>query len=162
MARNIIGLIVGLVVGFVLVALFEAGGHWLIPPPADLDMNDYAAVKEYIKTASEGVMLLLLAAWFIGAFGAVASTALIAKAKVLCGLAIAALFLAFAGFNLVMIPHPTWVMVATPFVYATAASLGISAALAITGSKSSVEVAQKEGNDPPESPTTATKDSVDA
>ncbi|MCR9118922.1 MAG: hypothetical protein NXI22_18465 [bacterium] len=162
MARNIIGLIVGLVVGFVLVALFEAGGHWLIPPPADLDMNDYAAVKEYIKTAPEGVMLLLLAAWFIGAFGAVASTALIAKAKVLCGLAIAALFLAFAGFNLVMVPHPTWVMVATPFVYATAASLGISAALAITSSRSSDQVAQDEDSDSPQRAIAATNDSVDA
>lgn len=113
MGRKILAVVAGFIVAFLVVAIFEYVGHLLFPLPAEIDPTDIEQIKAFAMKLPVGALLAVVVAWFAGAFVGGLLAAVIAKEKPLLFAAIVAAFiLASSIFNLVMIPHPSWVMIA--------------------------------------------------
>jgi len=109
MGRKILGVLAGIITGFVLVFIVEGIGHYCYPTPPGLDMTNMEAMKEYVKTIPTGALLFVLTAWTIAAFGGGVVAVMIAKDKpVLLASIAGAVILLASAFNLIMIPHPAW------------------------------------------------------
>ena len=109
MLRNAAGVIVGLVVAFVLIATIEKLGHFIYPPPTDLDFSDPDAVRPYIATLPFIALLFPMFAWFVGTFAGSLAGCYIGTARpvVFAGI-VGALVFAGTVANLIVIPHPLW------------------------------------------------------
>jgi hypothetical protein len=112
MGRSILGVLAGLVVGIVLVALVETLGMRLIPPPPGIDPTDPASIAAAMANMPIGSFLFILAGWFLGT-GVGASTAMrFARSDARWpGLAVGGVILVATLYNLWVIPHPLWVAV---------------------------------------------------
>jgi hypothetical protein len=110
MGRSLLGVLAGLVVGMVLVALVETLGMRLIPPPPGMDPTDPASIAAAMRHLPTGSFLFVLAAWFLGA-GVGTSTAMrFARSDARWpGLVVGGVILAATLYNLWTIPHPVWV-----------------------------------------------------
>jgi hypothetical protein len=112
MMRSLLTVISGLITGGFAVRLFEWIGHRIAPPPAGLKIEDFDALRAYVASAPPKVFYLLLAAWAGGAFvGGFAAGHVAERRKELHALVVGLLQTALAGWQLSMIPHPTWVVV---------------------------------------------------
>jgi hypothetical protein len=99
------------------------------PPPADVDLNDFAVLQELTLTAPIGVLLWVLAAWLIGTFaGAWVAARVAGCCPLVHGLMLGALFLLAAVATLVMIPHPLWFQIVSVLLFLPAAYLGARSA----------------------------------
>ena len=109
MVRNAAAAVTGLIIAFVLIMLIEKLGHFIYPPPADLDFSDLEAIRPYIATLPFLALLFPMIAWVVATFAGtlVASKIGTAKPK-LFGAIVGGLVLAATIANLVMIPHPVW------------------------------------------------------
>lgn len=107
MGKTVVSILLGLVVGFALVAGIEMLGHMLYPIPENVDFNDKEAIKEMMKNAPIGALLMVVLAHLIGAAGAMFTTLKISK-KYVPAYVVAGLFFLASTANLFMIPHPTW------------------------------------------------------
>ena len=123
--RKVLAVVAGLVAMGATVATVEAISHALYPPPLGLDFQDAAAIHEYIKVLPVGAFLLLLLAHFLGSFvGAVTAVKIARDNRILWPLLIGAISLLAGAANLLMIPHPTWFIIADLCMYLPAAFLG--------------------------------------
>ena len=112
MGRRILAVAAGILSAFALVAIIEAIGHMVYPPPPDLDMTDSAAMAAYMKTLPIGAFLFFLAAWVIATIGGGLLACFIAKEKpmVFAGI-VGGLILLGTIAILIMIPHPVWLSI---------------------------------------------------
>lgn len=125
MGRKIGAGIVGVVVAMALVWLVQLVGHTVYSPPADMDINDLAAMTAYIETLPIGAFLFVIGSYFIGTFGGTFLACRIAGSQpmLFAGLVGGLMFIATA-MNVAMIPHPTWFVVAAIVAIIVAAWLG--------------------------------------
>ena len=109
--RQAVGILAGLVVMAVVVALAEGAGHALFPPPDGLDISkpeDQARLMDVIPLGAKiGVVL----AWFLGALAG-ASVAMTIARTPLAGWAIGLVMGALSLFTTQLFPHPLWMMIA--------------------------------------------------
>ncbi|WP_326523315.1 hypothetical protein [Sphingomonas sp.] len=122
--RKVLGILAGIIVAMLTVALVEFVGHRVYPPPSGMAMNDPAAVADYIAAMPAAAALFVVAAWFAGAltggWTAIAITRWRAAAWLIGGL------IAGAGiYNALQIPAPLWMQLSTVL----APALGAWAAL---------------------------------
>lgn len=68
MGRTILGAVVGLVVAVLTIMLVEFAGHQAYPPPPGLNPMVTEDMAKILQTLPLGAMLLVVAAWVIGAF----------------------------------------------------------------------------------------------
>lgn len=109
MGRNIVAAVVGIVVAAVLVMLVEKIGHTIYPPPADLDISDAEAMRDYVAGLPVGALLFVAAAWFIGATAGTCAACAIGTAKPMyIAVLVGGLVFIGASVNLLMFPHPIW------------------------------------------------------
>ena len=109
--RRIAGLLAGLVVMALTVALAEGAGHALFPPPAGLDVtnpDDQARMMEVIPL---GAKIAVVVAWFLGALAGSAVAMMIGRTPLL-GWAIGIIMGALSLFTTQMFPHPLWMVIA--------------------------------------------------
>lgn len=112
MGRSILGVLAGLAVGIVLVALVETLGMRLIPPPPGIDPTDPASIAAAMENMPIGSFLFILAGWFLGTGVGVSTAMRFAKSDARWpGLAVGGVILAATLYNLWVIPHPLWVAV---------------------------------------------------
>lgn len=125
MLRSIIGVILGVTVGSITVAIVEAIGHLVYPPPPDLDATNpeaIKAIKAFIATAPVGVLLVVLLAWAAGAFlGGLVAAWIGRRAPAVHALIVGAVILLFGIATMLMIPHPVWFWIAGILVIPCAA-----------------------------------------
>jgi hypothetical protein len=114
MFRNAAGAIAGLVTAFVLIMLIEKLGHFIYPPPPDLDFSNPEAIRPYMATLPFLALMFLalmfpMLAWITGTFAGSLVACSIATARPMA-FAIIVGGLVFAGTvsNLIVIPHPLW------------------------------------------------------
>lgn len=125
MGRSILAVIAGLVLGVVLIAVVEFIGHYVYPPPADLDMTNSEALKNLIANAPVGALLFVILAWAIGSFGGGWLASRIAqKSHVMLALIVGGILMAAGIMNMLMIPHPLWFWILGIAVYLPAAYAG--------------------------------------
>ena len=59
MLRQIGGVLAGMIVGAIVIALIQGVGHVVIPPPPGTELKDMEQIKAYVATAPLGVFLFL-------------------------------------------------------------------------------------------------------
>ena len=104
--RTLGGLAAGLLVAILTIIAIEAVGNQLYPPPAGYDMTSASAESLPFAT-----LIWPLIGWFLGAIAG-GWVALRVAGERWTGWAIAACVLAATILNLVLIRHPTWMIVA--------------------------------------------------
>lgn len=108
MLRNILGLLAGLIVGFITIGLVEALGHKIFAAEG-FDPTDPQGIKAYGATAGFGAMLFVVLAWVVGSFVGGLVCSLVAKSsKIVWGAAIGGIMLGASLLNLFSLPHPLW------------------------------------------------------
>jgi uncharacterized protein YacL len=125
MGRSILAVVAGLVLGVVLIFAVESLGHFVYPPPSDLDMTNPEALKNLMANAPVGALLFVILAYVIGSFGGGWLAARLAqKSHVMHSLIVGGLLMAAGIMNMLMIPHPTWFWIISLVLYLPAAYAG--------------------------------------
>lgn len=124
--RQIGATVIGLILGGVTVATIEWLSSLMHPMPADLDLQDSEAMRQWVAALPTSAFLMVLVAWFAGCFTGAWLARLIAAGRSLLPPAIACLFFTLATiFNLVMLSHPWWMWPAGILVCLFGGILGI-------------------------------------
>jgi hypothetical protein len=111
--RVTLGIIIGTLVAFGLVAVIEAMGHKVYPVPPDVDISNLDQVKAYAATLPAGALVLVVAGWIIGTLGGGLAGSLVARHRaVFISRFVGALMMCATILNLVLIPHPAWTAIA--------------------------------------------------
>ena len=109
MMRKLLAILLGWALAFGLIALIEAAGHKVYPPPPDFDFTKPADVARYVQLMPLGAFGFVLAAWAVGTFcGALLACRIAGENPLMFASIIGAAVLAATAMNLLTIPHPTW------------------------------------------------------
>ena len=111
--RTATAIVVGAITAFVLVGVIEAIGETVFPPPAGIDFTDRAQLATYVERLPAGALAFVLAAWIVATFvGGLVAGWIARKRAVIVAAVVGALVLAATIANVMLIPHPTWMVVA--------------------------------------------------
>lgn len=121
--RIVLGLIIGVVVGFGVVMLGDYLNHRFFPPPPDVQITNPEAIRAYLQNAPMLSLLGLPVTWTIAAFASAFAAAKIAM-RAWAGWVTGGLLFAATGANLALIPHPLWMLIAAIVFVPAAAWLG--------------------------------------
>lgn len=113
MLKLVLGILAGVVAGFVTVFLIEAISGKLYPMPAGLDPTNAEGMKAWIAGLPAGAFALVLTAMTLGALDAAAVAAVIAGRRRMAGWIAGGFIVAATIFNVIAIPHPVWFAVAS-------------------------------------------------
>ncbi len=112
--RRVGAVLAGLVAGGISVMAIEAVSSSIYRMPEGTDINDPAAVAEFVRTLPIGAFLFVLLAWSVGCFlGAFVARRLAFNRSAIPGVIAWAFFLIASIANLIMIPHPVWFAIAS-------------------------------------------------
>lgn len=109
--RLILGIVIGIAAGIGVVMLGDMLNHRFFPPPPEVQVTNPEAIREYMQTAPVLSLLGLPVTWTIAAFVAAFAAAKI-SARHWAGWVAGGVLAAATGLNLVMIPHPLWMLIA--------------------------------------------------
>jgi len=111
MIRSIVAVVAGVVVALALLAGIDALGHRVYPLPQGVDWSDPKVVERVVSALPIGAFLFAVTSWIVAAFaGAWLAARLALSRRSLHGGLVGALVLAATIGNLLMIPHPAWVI----------------------------------------------------
>lgn len=134
MGRNIGAGLAGVLVAMLSVWLVQTIGHAVYPPPADIDLNDIEAMKAYVAGLPIGALLFVVASYFIGTtVGTCVACAIGTMLPRIYALLVGCLMLVATTMNVMMIPHPTWFIVAAVVAIVIGAWLGTTCKRAAAG-----------------------------
>lgn len=109
--RNFLAILAAFLIAAVFVLGIEAHGHRLYPLPEGFNSADLEQVAQYVKTAPTGALLFVLLAQSAGSFVGGAVTGFLASSrKTLIALLYGVLALLMAALNVLLIPHPGWMV----------------------------------------------------
>lgn len=109
--RIVLGIVAGLALGVLIVALGERVNHMLWPPPQDLQITDPEAVREFLAGAPLAALIGLPLIWTIAA-GAGGFMGGYVSQRVWPGWVAGGLLYVATILNLMLIPHPWWMWAA--------------------------------------------------
>lgn len=124
MLKLVLGILAGVVAGFVTVFLIEAISGKLYPMPVGLDPTNAEGMKAWIAGLPAGAFALVLTAMTLGALDAAAVAAVIAGRRRMAGWIAGGFIVAATIFNVIAIPHPVWFAVASVVLAMTGAWFG--------------------------------------
>ncbi len=125
MLRRILAITAGIVVFIVVVMVMDGISHQLHPLPDGMDPQDQAAMAEHIASAPFGAMFVVMLGWILGTLGGAFTAAKISVThKRLAAGIVGALAFAGTTMNVVMLPHPWWMIAGGLAGIAIAAHLG--------------------------------------
>ncbi len=140
MIRKLAAAVVGIAVAMLVIRVVEMLGHFVYPPPADIEFGDPDAVRAFIATLPVGSILFVGAAWAGGTFLGTLAGALLSGAKPLpYAVVVGGIVLAGAITMLLVIPHPWWFTIAAPVAIIVAALLGMALAPRLSPSPDGTE-----------------------
>jgi hypothetical protein len=103
----------------------ETIGHTAYPPAAGFDPTTPAGMAAIVGQASFGALLFVIVAYACGAcVGGAVAARLRPAAPIANALVVGAVLLGAGVLNLLAIPHPVWMAVATVVVFVPAAWFG--------------------------------------
>ena len=111
MLRTVLGVVIGVISGFVTIYAIEEIGHQIWPVATELNLKDKAAAAAFLAGMPLGALLTVVAAWILGAYTAAVVGLMLAKRRRLAGIVPAAMIFAATVLVLVMLPHPLWMAV---------------------------------------------------
>jgi hypothetical protein len=121
-----------MLVSFAVVFAAEAIGSRIYPPPPGIDMSTPEGIRALAAELPSGAFAFVVAGWLLAAgMGAWVAMRVARSASLRPGIIVGAILLGATIYNLVTIPHPTWVVVAgvigIPLLAYLAASLARAA-----------------------------------
>lgn len=138
MGRLLLALLVGVIVNGVLVAGVQLLSGVIHPLPPGVNASDMNQMRDYIASGAVPItaMLMVLLSYAVGAFGGgFVATKLAPNRGLMPALVIGQISLVFIIINLVQIPHPIWMMLASVLVPLPSAWYGGKVAHARGGMK---------------------------
>ncbi len=138
MGRLLFALLIGVIVNGLLVFGVESASTLLHPLPEGLDPKNVNQLRAYLASGGVPVtaMVMVVLAYLVGAFGgAFAATKLAPNRGLMPALVIGQISLVFVIINLITLPHPVWMMIASVLVPIPGAWAGGRAAHARGGLK---------------------------
>ncbi len=125
MARNVLGVLVGIVFAAIATAAVQSINWSLFPFPEGLQMDDTEGMQSYMDALPIGAYIVVLVAHAVGAcVGAFVCSIIADTYQKKLSLAIG-VFMLFMGLgNLLSLPHPIWFNIVDVMVYLPAAFLG--------------------------------------
>ncbi len=139
MRRLLLAILAGVVTNGLLVWAVELLSTVVFPLPAGVDPRNSAQLADYLRSGAVpvGAMVVVIVAYAVGAFGGgYVATRVAHNRGLMPALVIGQLSLVFVIVNLVMLPHPLWMAVASVLVPVPLAWLGGRAAGARGGEHS--------------------------
>ena len=109
--RIVVGVLIGAALGVGVVMLGDWINHQLWPPPPEVQVTNPEAIRAYMQVAPVTSLLGLPVTWTIAAFAAGFAAAKIG-ARTWAGWIAGGLMFAATLANLMMIPHPLWMLLA--------------------------------------------------
>ena len=109
--RLILGILAGLVVAWLSIALCEFASVFLHRPPAGVDLRNPQALAAHIAAAPFHAMLLVVIGWSLAAFLGGWVAARIARHRRVAALVVGAFVVLGVIANNMMIPHPQWMTI---------------------------------------------------
>ncbi len=123
--RSVLAVLVGAIVAGILIAVVEAIGHLVYPPPPGIDPTDPESLRTAIGSVPVGALVAVLVAWAIGTFaGSWLAARIAGRAGMAHGMVVGLLMLAAGVANMLIIPHPLWFWFPGVAVYPLTAWLG--------------------------------------
>lgn len=95
--------------GALAIAGGEAVGHWIYPPPKNLDPNDLVATGAYAARAPKSVFIAVLVSYLVGSL--IASYLATRFAGRASGRIAGQILAGLAVINVMTLPHPLWFLV---------------------------------------------------
>lgn len=111
MLRMLIALLGGIVLALACVSGFDGLSHALYPPPEGLNFRDPAVLATYVASTPFGAKAIIVSGWFVAPFLGALVAIWIARDD-MPGWIVATIFLAAAVMNVILIPHPQWMVIA--------------------------------------------------
>lgn len=125
MARRLLAVIGGIVIGVLLIGITQNLLHALVPSTPVPDMSNPDAVAAYIAALPVWQLCLVLFSYGVGAFGGgLAGGQLADDQSKLIGLVIGGGLTLFTMMNLLQIPHPFWFWIPGLLIHTPCAYLG--------------------------------------
>lgn len=112
MLRTVLSVLAGVVVAVLLVFVMEKVGHYVFPPPPDVDFGDPESLKTLAGRMPFGALLSVILAYGVGAFtGGTVAIHLSRLHVAWPAWVVAGVVLLFAVLTMLSFPHPVWFMV---------------------------------------------------
>jgi len=125
MARNIIGIIVGLTAAFFMTWGIQMINYSLFPMPEGLEVTDTEAMKKYVAGLPMTAYIIVLLSHILGAFvGAWVGSVVADSHERKISIGIGSFLLIMGLINLLSIPHPVWFIIVDLLVFIPSALLG--------------------------------------
>ncbi len=132
MARNILAVLAGLILGVAAIGLIQWLNFQWFPPPPGLDPDKPEDVAKILRQISPWALVMLESSYIVGALVSGFTAARLARTRPLTlALALGVVFTLFNIANLLQIPHPAWLAVLTTVTFLPLAWLGGRLALAL-------------------------------
>lgn len=129
--RSLLAIVLALFVAMVWISLVEVVTLSLHPFPEGADLSDHKVVEDHVANFPAWGLAIALVGWSAAAFcGAWVATRLGAGRHRAHGIAVGALLLAAAGYNMYLLPYPMWFEVLTPLILPIATLLAVRLAAA--------------------------------
>lgn len=125
MVRNVLGLIIGVVVAFLVVLGILSVNYVLFPIPANIDQTNMEQMSAYINQLPPTAFVVVLLAHFFGAMAGSWVASMIADSHqrtLSIGLSFFLLILGFV--NMIQAPQPTWFIFADLMTYIPGGLIG--------------------------------------
>lgn len=110
--RLILGILAGLVVAWLAIALCEFASVFLHRPPPGVDLRDPQALAAHIDAAPPHALLLVVLGWSLAAFLGGWVAARIARHRRVAALIVGAFVVLIVIAKNVVAPHPQWMAIA--------------------------------------------------
>lgn len=110
--RTFIAAVIGILIGGTAVWFFEFLGHILFPITEKFDVTNLEELKQMMHKLPTMTLVSVILAQGIGVFVGMLVARLIDKSSLSPLFAVSGVLLLMSAMNLLMIPHPTWFMVA--------------------------------------------------
>jgi hypothetical protein len=124
MTRNFFSIIAGLISCFLVILIVEIIGHALNPLP--VNVNNPEEFRNFIQhEAPEAFYVLVLSGYAMGSFTGGFVTAVIAiNKKIIRAMTVGGVVMGLGIYNLILVRHPSWVIVTAFFTFLPFAYLG--------------------------------------
>lgn len=111
--RSFLSVLAGLIIGYIIITLFENVGTLVYPLPTGVDPTDVEALRAIADQIPVGAFVFIVVGWGAGTFtGPWLAGRIARRFKGSHGAVVTALLTLGGLFTLFSIPHPAWVWVA--------------------------------------------------
>jgi hypothetical protein len=109
--RSVLGVIIGIISGFVVIYAVEHVGQLIWPVATELDLKDKASAAAFLAAMPIGGLVTVVVAWTLGAYTGSMVALLMSDRRRIAGIIPVALIFAATVLVLFMLPHPLWMAV---------------------------------------------------